>query len=312
MTLDEATTAFLAQMTETGIQPIHRMTPGQARDLGGLLRQMYGGGPDMKRVFDEEVRLIGDSIPVRVMVPAEHVSGVIVYFHGGGWMMGTIDEFDTIGRELASRTGCAVALVGYRLAPEHPYPTAVDDSWASLLWADAHLEQIAGSRVPLIVAGDSAGGNLAAIVTQRAREQGGPDIAVQVLVYPVTDSDLDTNSYLDPSNQLMISRDSMLWFWENYAPDVASRSNPTASPMRAPDLSRLPPAVVLTAEHDPLRDEGEAYAALLSEAGVPVELERFAGQMHGFFQMINVLPGSSAGLDYIATALTRHLNSSEQ
>ena len=309
MALDEATTAFLTQMAESGMPPIHEMTPEQARGLGGMLREMYGPGPDMARVDEERVPVAGGSVPVRVLVPSASPRGVIVYYHGGGWVIGTIDEFDTMSRELARRTGCAVVLVDYRLAPEYRYPTAVDDSWAALLWVDEHRAQIAGSAVPLVVAGDSAGGNLSAIMTQRARRHGGPDIALQVLVYPVTDADLDTGSYVDPANQLMLNRDSMIWFWDHYAPDVATRAEPDASPNRAGDLAGLPPAVVLTAEHDPLRDEGEAYAARLAEAGVPVEHRRFAGQMHGFFQMVNVLPGSASGLDYVADALERQLTS---
>ena len=246
MALDEATTTFLTQMSESGMPPIHEMTPEQARGLGGMLREMYGPGPDMARVDDEQVPVAGGSVPVCVLVPSASARGVIVYYHGGGWVIGTIDEFDTMGRELARRTGCAVVLVDYRLAPEYRYPTAVDDSWAALLWADEHREQIAGSAVPLVVAGDSAGGNLSAIMTQRAHRRGGPDIALQVLVYPVTDADLDTGSYVDPANQLMLSRDSMIWFWDHYVPDVATRAEPDASPNRAGDLAGLPPAVSST------------------------------------------------------------------
>jgi acetyl esterase len=155
----------------------------------------------------------------------------------------------------------------------------------------------------LVVAGDSAGGNLAAVVTHRARAEGGPAIALQVLIYPVTDADLDTGSYRDADNQLGLPRESMAWFWDHYAPDPASRRNLDVSPLQAADLSGLPPAIVLTAEHDVLRDEGEAYAAKLAAAGVPVRQQLFAGQMHGFFTMVNVLPGSAAGLNYMIEQL---------
>jgi acetyl esterase len=308
MALDEATAGFLALMAESGAKPIHEMSPEEARSLGGLLRDMYGPGPALADVTDDEVPTPdGSSFGVRIMVPEGTPRAVLVYYHGGGWVIGAIDEFDTLGRELATRTGAAVVLVDYRLAPEHRYPTAAEDAWTALKWVDERVAQIAGARVPLIVAGDSAGGNLTAIVAQRAQAENGPEIALQVLVYPVTDADLDNASYADPANQLMVSRDAMVWFWDHYAPDVDSRRNPDASPLQAADLTGQPPAVVLTAEHDVLRDEGEAYAEKLRAAGVPVELRRFPGQMHGFFTMVNVLPANALALDHIAAHVDRLL-----
>jgi acetyl esterase len=308
MALDDATTAFLTEMAQSGMKPIHEMTPAEARALGVMLRDMYGPGPDLARVTDERVTTSdGSSFPVRVLVPEGEPRAVIVYYHGGGWVIGALDEFDTLGRRLAARTGAAVVLVDYRLAPEHRYPTAVEDAWTALRWVDERVEQIAGRRVPLVVGGDSAGGNLAAIVAQRAKTEQGPGIALQVLVYPVTDADVDNASYTDPANQLMLTRESMIWFWNHYAPDETSRKNPDASPLQAQDLSGLPPAIVLSAEHDVLRDESEAYAARLEQAGVAVRMRRFPGQMHGFFTMVNVLPGSADGLEYVAEELDRHL-----
>jgi acetyl esterase len=307
MTLDQATAQFLMQLAESA-PPLHEMSPEQARGLGAMLKELIGPGPDMARVSDERVPTPdGSDFGVRILVPLGTVRSVIVYYHGGGWVIGSIDEFDTLGRVLADRAGAAVVLVDYRLAPEHRYPTAARDAWQALTWVDQNLERIAGSRLPLIVAGDSAGGNLSAIVAQRARDEHGPPIALQVLVYPVTDADLDNGSYRDAQNQLMLTRDSMIWFWDHYAPDVASRRNPDASPMQAADLSGLPPAVVLTAEHDVLRDEGEAYADKLAQAGVPVQHRRFARQMHGFFTMVNVLPGSAEAVDYVVEQIGAHL-----
>ncbi len=164
-------------------------------------------------------------------------------------------------------------------------------------------QELVGARVPLIVAGDGAGGNLSAVMAQRAKAAGGPAIALQVLVYPITDCDCDTTSYTDPDNQLMLSRDSMTWFWAHYAPVAAARTHPDASPLRQPDLTDLPPAVIVTAEHDVLRDEGELYATRLMKAGVPVRHRRFTGQMHGFLAMIDLLPGSRDGLDFVADAV---------
>ena len=305
MALDEATAGFLAQMAESGMKPLHEMTPEEARGLGGALRDMYGPGPEVAHVVDESVPVAGGSVPVRILAP-EAPRAVFVYYHGGGWVIGSLDESDTLARKIVERTGAAVVLVDYRLAPEHRYPVAVQDSWAALLWSVRHFEEH-GAVLPLIVGGDSAGGNLAAIMAQRAKAEGGPAIALQVLVYPVTDADLDNASYSDPSNQLMLSRDSMVWFWDHYAPDQASRRRADASPLQATDLAGLPPAVVLTAEHDVLRDEGEAYAEKLRAAGVAVQSRRFEGQMHGFFTMVNVLPGAAAGLEYVAEHIDRHL-----
>ena len=305
MALDAATQTFLAQMTESGAKPLHEQTPEEARLLTAGLKELFGPGPEMRRSELHKVAVDGGKIDVQLLVPTDTVTGVIVYFHGGGWVIGKIDEFEALGRQLAERTGQAVALVDYRLAPEHRYPTAVEDSWAALAWVDAEMESLVGRRVPLTVAGDSAGGNIAAIVSQRAKAARFPEIARQVLVYPVTDADFDRPSYVDPENQLMLSRDSMMWFWDHYAPEVGDRRNADACPLHAEDLSGLPPAIVVTAEHDVLRDEGEAYAQALADAGVPVVHRRVDGQMHGFFTMTNVLPGAAAGLEYVADELAK-------
>ncbi len=302
MALDAATTTFLAQMAEAGGKPLHEMTPQEARGFGAALREMYGPGPEMAQVIEHQVPTRdGGSFALRVLVPAGAPRAMIIYYHGGGWVIGDLDEFDTLARRMAVRTGCAVALVDYRLAPEHPYPAAADDAYVALEWMDAHLKEH-GANLPIIVAGDSAGGNLAAVVARRARDRNGPNIAMQVLVYPVTDANLDNSSYTDSANQLLLSRDSMAWFWDHYAPQAAHRADPDAAPLQASDLSNLPPALVITAEHDVLRDEGEAYAARLTAAGVPVEQTRYAGQMHGFFTLL-MLPTGAKAIDQIADAI---------
>jgi acetyl esterase len=307
MALDEATTQLLSQMAEGGAKPLHEMTVEEARALAGSLNEAYGPGPEMRKVEQGRVLVSGGVVPIRWLVPNDRPRGVIVYYHGGGWVIGGIDDVDALGRHLAARTGCVVALVDYRLAPEYRFPTAVDDAWAALRWVDQHREDLAGARVPLIVAGDSAGGNLAAVMAQRAKAADGPPIALQVLVYPVTDSDFTTTSYLSAENQLLLTRDAMIWFWDHYAPDELVRIHPDASPLRNPELSFLPPAVILTAEHDVLRDEGEVYATVLLKAGVPVQHRRFEGQMHGFFPMVNLLPGSATGIEYVVERIGESL-----
>ncbi len=306
--LDDASSRFLAEMAASGALPIHELTAQQAREAGRQMVELYGPGPEMARVENLTIAAAdGDQIALRVLVPDEHPRGVIVYYHGGGWVLGTLDQFDTLGRRLAEATGCAVVLVDYRLAPEHRYPTAVDDAWTALKWTAANVVPIAGGAVPLIVAGDSAGGNLAAVVARRARDEDGPELALQVLVYPVTDCDVDTSSYLDPANQLIVSRETMRWFWDHYAPEGSSRAHPDASPLRAAGLVGLPPAVIATAEHDVLRDEGEAYARRLADAGVRVRHRRFEGQMHAFLMMVNILPGADVAIEWIAQVVEREL-----
>ena len=302
MALDLATAEFLEQMAAAGGKPLHESTPEEARALGPMFAELAGPAPTMARVEEHTVARPDGAVSLRIVVPVEPPRGVMIYYHGGGWVLGSIDESDTVARKLAERTSCAVVVVEYRLAPEHRYPTAVDDSYAALEWVGEHLRDIVGKDVPLIVAGDSAGGNLAAVMAVRARDRHGPPIALQVLVYPVTDADFDRPSYTDPENQLLLTRDAMLWFWDHYLPDAVRRIEPDASPLHSKDLSGLPPAVVLTAEHDVLRDEGEAYAARLAEAGVPVDLQRHARQTHGFFTLL-MLPGSELGFQQVVKAV---------
>jgi acetyl esterase len=308
MALDEATAGFLTQLAESGAKPLHELTPDEARGFTAMLRELFGPGPEVETAYDVELPTAdGHSFTVRVLVPAGEIRALIVYYHGGGWVIGSIDEFDTLARTLATSLHAAVVNVDYRLAPEHRYPAAADDAWTALTWAAGQLTEIAGGPVPLIVMGDSAGGNLSAVVAQKARDAGGPELAAQVLIYPVTDADLDNGTYSDPENQLMLTRDSMIWFWDHYAPDPASRANPDASPLQAASLAGLAPAIVLTAEYDVLREEGETYAEQLRQAGVPVEHRRFPGQMHGFFTMVNLLPGSADGIAYVTEQLSVHL-----
>ncbi len=305
MALDVQTQAFYEEMVK-GSDPdapaMHERTPEDARTYRAGLAALSGPAPTMARVEDHTIDQPDGSFRIRVLVPIEPPAGVLVYYHGGGWVVGSIDESDTLGRKLAERTSCAVVLVDYRLAPEHRYPVAVDDSYAALEWAAAHMNEIAGGEVPLIVAGDSAGGNLSAVMAVRARDRNGPEIAMQVLIYPVTDANVDRPSYLDPENQLLLTRDSMIWFFDHYIPDPDRRTEPDASPLYTEDLSGLPPAVVLTAEHDPLRDEGEEYAQRLEDAGVEVNLQRHKGQMHAFFALL-MLPGSERGMQQVVRAI---------
>src|SRR6266481_8509716 len=198
MALDEATIGFLTQLADTGAKPLHELTPAEARGFTAMLSELTGPGPEVDNSYDVELAAAdGDNFTVRVLVPAGEILALVVYFHGGGWVIGNVDEYDALARKLANDLHAAVVNVDYRLAPEHPYPAAADDSWTALQWAAGHMTEIAGGPVPLIVMGDSAGGNLSAVVAQKARDAGGPELAVQVLIYPVTDADLDNTSYTD-------------------------------------------------------------------------------------------------------------------
>jgi acetyl esterase len=308
MALDQATTEYLTELAASGAKPLAESSPAEARAFTALRTELYGPGPEVAKHWDMQLAADdGAQFTVRVLVPAGQPRALIVYYHGGGWVIGDLDGYDVLARTLANRLQAAIVNVGYRLAPEARYPAAADDAWTALRWAHEQLTEIAGQPVPLLVMGDSAGGNLSAVVAQKARDAGGPALAGQVLIYPVTDADLDNDSYRDPQNQLMLTREAMAWFWDHYAPDAASRRSPDASPLQAADLSGLPPAIVLTAEYDVLRQEGEAYAERLRAAGVPVEQRRFAGQMHGFFTMVNVLPGCADAIEYVAGQLDRQL-----
>ncbi len=313
MAIDEATAGLLAGLAEADAKPLWEMTPQEGREVMAALSAVSGPGPEVATVYDQQLAASDDGqFTVRVFVPAGEIRALVVYYHGGGWVIGNLDTHDHIVRVLANRLQVAIVNVDYRLAPEHRFPVAVEDAWTALQWANEQMAEIAGHPVPLVAMGDSAGGNLAAVVARRARDAGGPQLASQVLIYPVTDADLDTASCLDPENQLLLTREGMIWFWDHYAPDPADRKHPDASPLQASDLAGLAPAIVLTAEHDPLRDEGEAYAEQLVLAGVPVSQQRFAGQMHAFFTMVGVLPGSAAAIDYVAEQLDRQLSAQPQ
>lgn len=301
MSFDEATRNFLTAAAENaGDRPLWEMSAPEARDATSGLDELYGPGPEMHHAQDYQVAGIdGGEFTARVLAPSPSPTAVIVYYHGGGWVLENLTGYDTLGRQLAEKSGATVVLVEYRKAPEHPFPIPVNDAWAGLKWAEKNIAQQGEKILPLIVAGDSAGANLAAVVAQRARDEGSSPLQAQILVCPVTDADFTRDSYLAPDNQTLVSLDAMKWFWNQYVPNENDRHNPAATPLNAKSLAGLPPALVITAEHDVLRDEGEAYAQALKEAGGEVEHHRWQGQMHTFFSMVNVLPGSAEAIDLV-------------
>lgn len=245
------------------------------------------------------------AVPVRIYRAADIATPApaLVYFHGGGWVIGDLDSHDNFCRALANRTDAVVVSVDYRLAPEHRYPAAAEDCYAATRWVAEYGAAIGVDGARIAVAGDSAGGNLAAVVALLARDRGGPSLRHQVLIYPVADHDFETPSYRDNATGYLLTRASMQWFWNHYVPDETQRGEVHASPLRAEKLVGLPAATVITAEYDPLRDEGEAYGARLREAGVATVATRYDGQVHGFVSLFEVFDQGKLAIEQIASAL---------
>jgi acetyl esterase len=286
----------------SGAPPLWELSPDEGRAMVEADNAMISAGPDVESVRDIVIPTQAGGMPARVYSPSPSAAGLVLYFHGGGWVVGSLDGWDSSVRGLAVASGCDVVSVDYRLAPEHVFPAAADDAYDALVWA-ASASGLAAGR-PIVVAGDSAGGNLAAVSALRARDFGGPPIALQVLVYPVVDCDLDRRSYREyDGDELILNRRDMIWFWDHYAPDPAARMNPYASPLRAPSLSRLPSAYLVTAEHDPLRDEGFAYADRLRDARVPVEHRHYGSQIHAFFTFTGVLDDADKAVAETGSAI---------
>jgi acetyl esterase len=237
-----------------------------------------------------EDRLLSGGLAVRIYQPAgRQCDRVVVFFHGGGFVLGSIETHDHVARGLCNAAGCTVVSVDYRLAPEHRFPAATDDCLAATQWVRNNAASLGALPEHVVLAGDSAGGNLAAVTALRLRDEGLPQVSGQILGYPVTDYHTPaTPSYLENSSGYSLTRAAMIRFWRDYVLSETQALHQYASPLRATDLSRLPPALILIAQFDPLRDEGEAYAAKLKEAGVPVTLTRYDGLIHGFLRMAAV------------------------
>jgi acetyl esterase len=278
--------------------PINRGTPDQARrSHAGSVAWVSAPAEPVAEVHE---RVAPTGVPVRLYVPERHDrAGTLLFFHGGGWVVGTLDTFDATCRTLANRSGMTVVSVDYRLAPEHRYPAALDDCLGVAEWvAGGGLSPLADAG-PLVVAGDSAGGNLAAAVTIRARDLRAPVIAAQVLIYPITDATMSSVSYREFGDSYYLSAADMAWYWHMYLDVLPDKLDGGFSPLHEPNLSGLPPALLLTAECDPLRDEGEAYARRLQQDGVGVVLRRAEGMVHGFIRFTAVCDSADGALSSI-------------
>ena len=306
MPVDPQIAQLLAQAAETDARGIEELTVEEAR--------IRGGSVTVASVPFEEVAEVRDvavgsepSLPARFYRPRAGTLPLLVYFHGGGWVVGSVALSDNFCRAIANASGCAVLSVEYRLAPEHRYPAAADDAYAATQWAAEHASELGIDPKRLAVSGSSAGGNLAAVVCLMARERGGPKIALQLLLVPVTDHDFTRASYDANVTGKGLTRAGMEWFWDHYEPDPHRRDEPRASPLRAKDLRGLPPALFVVAECDPLRDEGAAYAERLRQAGVPVTYREYAGMVHGFMSWSSVVPTAARAFTEVGADLRKAL-----
>lgn len=270
-------------LREAGLTDLHSGGVEKARAFLAGLAPPAEALPPIHRVENRAIPGPGGEIPVRIYRPSDQDRlPALMWFHGGGWVLGTLDFAEATCRTLANRVGCVVVSVDYRLAPETPFPGAVDDCLAATRWVAASAAALKIDTVRIAVGGDSAGGNLAAGVAYCAREVG-QALALQLLVYPVIDADFERPSYIDNAEGYLLTRNAMQWYWDRYVKDYDQRQDPRVSPIHAADLAGLAPAFILTAEFDPLRDEAEAYGKALAAAGVAARAKRYEGVIHGFF-----------------------------
>ena len=303
MPVDPQIQALLDLQSQIGFEGIAKMAPDAAgvREVMRQWRVPVEVEP-VQSVTDLSCPGAQGSIALRCYRPSEApASAVLVWFHGGGWTIGDIETSDPTCRALANASQAAVVSVEYRLAPEHPFPAAVEDCWAALRWVAGKADDLGVDPSRLAVGGDSAGGNLAAVTTLMARDAGGPSIGFQLLVYPATDGRLDWPSLRENGTGYFMTTEDVEWFYRQYAPP--DRRDWRMSPLLATDHSRLPPALVLTAEFDPIRDEGEAYAGLLAGAGVPTDSIRYDGMIHGFFGMHTSVDAARRAVDHAGASL---------
>ncbi len=308
MPVDPQVQVLLDALAEAGSPPLHTLSPQEARAAYAALAQARAGTGDVAASEDLVVPTQDGDVAVRVYRPegVEAPAPVCVFFHGGGWVIGSVETHDALCTALAARSGAVVVSVEYRLSPEAPFPAPLDDCLVATRWVADHAADLGIDPDRLAVAGDSAGGNLAAAVAIRARDEGGPAIAYQLLLYPVVDHSFGQPSYVENAEGYFLTADAMRWFSGHYLGGAAP-TDPLAAPLHAPDLTRLPPARIVTAEYDPLRDEGEAYGARLVDAGVDATVRRHDGMVHGFVSMYALVGEGSEALDQCAAALREAL-----
>ena len=306
MTLDPSAELLLEAVETAGLPRIETLDAPTARSL--FDGRVAVAVADIESIVHRTIPGPAGEIPVRVYRdrPNGEPCPIVLHIHGGGWVINTLDDYDGVCTLLAKLTGAVVVSVDYRLAPEHRYPAAVDDSEAAARWVIANADEIGGDPSRLAVMGDSAGGNLSAAVAQTLRDEGTP-LRAQVLVYPATDNTLtDSESYIENGDGYILTNAAMVWFLGHYAPDESRRSEPRCSPMLG-NLEGLAPAFVLNAGYDPLRDDGRAYTKALRAAGVDVVEVEYPGQVHSFFRYVGLMPESKDAIEKVAEFLATRL-----
>lgn len=310
MALHPQCKAFLDMLAAAGGKPLEQLPVAEARQQSMALMELGGPIEPMAEVENRTVPGPGGPIPVRVYRPVQGDGcPAFIYFHGGGFVICNLDTHDRECRSLAKASGCTVISVDYRLAPEHKFPAAVDDAYAATAYIAQHASEFRVDPERIAVGGDSAGGTLATVVTMLARDRGGPRLKFQLLVYPLVDVEDRSPSMQEYEKDHFLTRESMDWFLAHYL-RPEDRKHPHVSPMNASNLRDLPPAMILTAECDPLRDQGEAYARKLQAAGVPVELKRYEGMIHPFLNLLGILDTAKVAIADAGSALRRALNAS--
>jgi acetyl esterase len=317
MPLDLQIRAMLERAAAAPTIPLSQLPPAVVRDgfLASILASL-GEGYEPIPLAEVRDHTIDGSVPVRIYRPQTEAEGmpVVAFAHAGGWVLGDLETHDEVCRHLSRSLPAVVVAVDYRLAPEHPYPAAIDDYWTAVCWLAEHAAELGGDADRLAVIGDSAGGNLAAAAALRAREAGGPHIALQALAYPTVDATLECGaqpggSYTTCGEGYGLTLSTMQWFVDCYLPDPAARTVPDASPLLVDDLSGLPPAIVATAEYDPLRSEGTHYAHRLAQAGVTVIHLDLDGLVHGFLYQTRVSRSADRAREAFVDALHEALGS---
>ena len=310
MPVDPQVQALLDEMVAMGAQPYEELTVAEARVAARAFLDLQGEPEAVASVAHCFIPGPTADLPARIYTPeGEGPFPGLVYFHGSGWVVLNIEICDTTMRALANSTGCVVVAVNYQKAPEHPFPEPFEDCWAATLWTFENAEALNLDTSRIGVIGDSAGGNLAAAVCLRARNEGAPKLAYQALIYPAVEHGWDTASAHENAEGYLLQRESMHLFWHHYGPDTSLARDWRVSPLLADDHSGLPPAFIATAEFDPLRDDGRAYHAKLHDAGVPVTYVEYDGMIHGFYWMQGVADGPKRLHEDLAEAVREALHS---